>query len=115
MSAHTTPSDPGRFRHRATIRRQASTTRDEWGVIGRDEAPALARWCEIEPLSARERTADAATTHDVSHRVRMRWTPDLRPGDSIEFRGRTLHVQSLVNVGEDDVELVALCTERNSG
>ena len=110
MAAHT-PSEAGRFRHRVRVWSRSAGATDDFGSPSEVEIDGGLRWAAVEPLSAKELTESEAASHQTTHRVRLRWTASIDPDDELEFRGRRLRIESLIDPGEERVELVALCRE----
>ena len=69
---------------------------DQWNVIASPVA-------EVMPLSGKELIEAEQTASNHTHKLKFRWgssLADLSTRDRIRFRGRTLHLTSVVNVGE---------------
>lgn len=57
------------------------------------------RWIAILPLSGAEAMQAMATEGSVTHRVRMRYTPGLKPKMRLVSDGRTFEIMSAVERG----------------
>lgn len=57
------------------------------------------RWIALLPLSGAERVASLQNEGTVTHRVRMRYTPNLKPKMRIVSEGRTFEIDSVVERG----------------
>lgn len=57
------------------------------------------RWIALLPLSGAERVANMANQGTVTHRVRMRYTPGLKPKFRLVSEGRTFEIDSVVERG----------------
>lgn len=57
------------------------------------------RWIALLPLSGAERVASLQNEGTVTHRVRMRYTPGVKPKMRIISDGRTLEINSVVERG----------------
>lgn len=57
------------------------------------------RWILILPLSGAERVASMQNEGTVTHRVRMRYTPDLKPKMRLVVGNRTFEIDSVVERG----------------
>lgn len=57
------------------------------------------RWIALLPLSGAERVASMQNEGTVTHRVRMRYTPGLKPKMRILSEGRTFEIDSVVERG----------------
>lgn len=103
----------GPLRHRVTIERP-QVTRDSAGGEVTTWLPVATVYASVEPLSGREWVTTNAAGADLSHRVRMRYT-DLEPTDRLDFNGRTLQVEAVLNTEERNVELIVMCREIKRG
>ena len=104
----------GKLRHRVTLERltgergAAGGVNDVWQAVG-------IRWASVKPLIGREWVAAAAANTEISHDVMMRadsLTSTITPRDRLIFDGRTLDIQSAMNVDERGREMRVLCVER---
>jgi len=57
------------------------------------------RWIALLPLSGAERIASMQNEGTVTHRVRMRYTPGLKPKMRLLSDGRTFEIDSVVERG----------------
>jgi SPP1 family predicted phage head-tail adaptor len=57
------------------------------------------RWIAVLPLSGNEAMQAMATEGNVTHRVRMRYTPGLKPKMRLVADGRTFEIMSAVERG----------------
>jgi len=57
------------------------------------------RWIALLPLSGAERVASLQNEGTVTHRVRMRYTPGLKPKMRLVSEGRTFEIDSVVERG----------------
>lgn len=57
------------------------------------------RWIALLPLSGAERIASMQNEGTVTHRVRMRYTPGLKPKMRLVSDGRTFEIDSVVERG----------------
>lgn len=57
------------------------------------------RWVALLPLSGAERVASLQNEGTVTHRVRMRYTPGLKPKMRLVSEGRTFEIDSVVERG----------------
>jgi SPP1 family predicted phage head-tail adaptor len=72
-------------------------------------------WTEIKPLGAHEVWQGQQATVEATHRVRMHWQPIVKPQMRIQFESRIFEVNSVVDVDERHIELVAMCKELVNG
>lgn len=57
------------------------------------------RWIAVLPLSGSEQITAMASEGSVTHRVRMRYTPGLKPKMRLACEGRTFEIMSVVERG----------------
>lgn len=57
------------------------------------------RWIAVLPLSGSESMQAMASEGSVTHRVRMRYTPGLKPKMRLTCEGRTFEIMSVVERG----------------
>lgn len=99
----------GLLRHRVTHERYTVT--DDMGQDVQSHVAVGTYWAYVEPTSGSESSDESGTSAVVTHRVRLRYGPTIRPKDRLIFRGRTLNITSVVNVGEANTELLLTCEE----
>lgn len=101
--------NPGELRHKITFQR-AKDGQNEYGEsIGWDNI--LTAKAGIYPLSGREFYAAETVNSEVTHKIKMRYTPKLTPDMRIEFGNRHFEIESIINFQEKNVELQLLCKE----
>lgn len=102
----------GPLRHRGTIQRATNTATADggftptWAAIGDV-------YMQVAPISGREFLEADQMRADVTHKITMRWHPDLAvtPRDRILWGARVFHIEHLINVQERDRTLVAMVRE----
>jgi len=96
-----------------TWERYSETTDSTTGERTETWTPVETTWCEIRPLSARERFQAEQVKADVTHSVTVRYgAVDIGPKDRGTNDGRTFYIDSVINVDESNRELRALCREQ---
>ena len=102
----------GELRHLVTI--QSSTyTQDAYGEPTSGKfAPVCQVHAKIEPFRGREAFEARQVVSDVTHKVTMRYFPDLTSTMQLEHNGRTLRIQQITNLEERNVVHELLCVER---
>lgn len=69
-------------------------------------------WASVSPVSAREQFTLAQLQADVSHRVRMRYRPNVTAEWRVQYAGRVLNIAAMPrDLDEAHVELELLCKE----
>jgi SPP1 family predicted phage head-tail adaptor len=102
----------GELKHRVTIRQRNANHTNEFGEVEPVNTDEHTRWAKVEPLSSRERFQGGTFQTEITHRVRMRYTPDIGQEDAIVFRDRVFQVAEVINVDEANEELQLLCKEQ---
>lgn len=102
----------GSLRHLVTIEKP-SRSQNGYGetVIAWSDAATV--WAAIYPVSANESLKEGQVTHEITHEVRMRHTPEAKPDRRIRFGSRTFEIKSVLNLGERGIELKLLCQEQD--
>ena len=101
----------GQLRHRITIEEQVTSQEQTYGSIETNIAPRSPCWASVEPLSGKERLGADRAEASVTHRVRIRYQPDVKPDMRVNFQGRYLNIISVINKEERNIELELLCSE----
>lgn len=105
----------GRLRHQVTIQRDANH-----GVVSASGAQQAESWTDVAvrpanviPLNGRERFTASQVQPEVTHRVEMRFDPDVqtKPVYRIVYDDRPFQIESVINVDERGRELHCLCKE----
>jgi len=85
------------------------------GQENRQWTTAWTSWASVEPLSGREIQAAGHTTATLSHRITLRYRPDVHPQGRFSMGGRTFNIVSVVNEGERNTTLVVNALETVAG
>ena len=90
-----------------------STIRAVTGVGGRSETWSTDRttWASIEPIKGRELFSEGAVQADITHRIRLRYSPDLSSRHRIKFGTRVFNIKQAINVAERGISHEVLATE----
>ena len=102
------PTAAGDFRHRVRIIRR-TTTVNEIGEATPGEQTGELKWAAVQTLSAEERLNGQQLLAEVTHRIRLRHTPNLTSQDAIELKAKRLAIRSLIDVDGAGREIEALC------
>jgi SPP1 family predicted phage head-tail adaptor len=100
----------GTLRERVTLSRLTSAEDARWGPTPTPSSYATV-WAEVEPVRATERMQDGGIQSDISHVLRMRYRADVASKDRVTWRGRTLEVEGVIDVGARRRELELTCRE----
>jgi SPP1 family predicted phage head-tail adaptor len=105
-----TPTPAGKLVHRVAHYRPTASAGPE-GEPTETLAKLGTYWAWVRPMSQTETVYDgvqnrAVRTHDIVMRYR-----DVQAGDQLIYKGRTLNVNSVLNIEEADVELLVSASE----
>lgn len=103
----------GKLRHRINIL-AASNALDSYGQPGNPIA-FLTVWASIDALLGKELAKAQQVVAEVTHKVTMRYQPNVTADMLIDFKGRIFQVQAVMNPKELNQQLELLCLERNDG
>lgn len=99
---------------RLTIRRSAKVDDEYHGkrITWHDIAEV---WGSVEPISSREYFFAQANQAEVTHKIKMRYRPDIGQGWQIRHRDRYYAVQSVIDIAGRRRFLELLCIEAKEG
>ncbi len=100
----------GKLRHIVTVQRPAKQ-HNSFGEEKEIWISTNTRRCDIVPTSARERLLAEQVNQQLTHRVTMRYTPDIKHDYRLLFGSRVLNIESIINVDERNKELTLMCKE----
>ena len=108
----------GNYRHRIQVFNPGGYVPDGDGGYTSTYAPADPPEIDASVQAATARDLERATAGTVlttaTHLVRCRFHPAITTDTRLEFKGRTLEVQSVQNVDERDIALILICAEIKS-
>lgn len=123
MPAYDNPRDPlviqaGELRHSVVIEAPDYATADTFGqsVVPSNWITVRTAYAAIYTAGGRETSMASQIISEVSHVVKVRWTPDaIKPNYRVLFGSRVFTVQYVENVLERNRVLLLYCIEVNSG
>ena len=102
----------GSLRHYVEIH-ALTIIEDDIGNQTEEWAKVAEVWAAVEPVSGKEYWAAAAAQAEATIKVTMRAPGvEVGPSNRIIFDGRTLEVESVINVEERNRELQLMCKEK---
>ena len=101
---------PGELRERVTVQ-VASGTTNALGETVLAWSDSSAVWASVEGVSAREALLAGQQDAAITHKVRLRYLPDLTSRERFAWRGRTLEIVSLLEHGNRS-QHEAICVEK---
>lgn len=104
----------GKMRHRLRIEAPGSSA-DGGGGQGADPwltASVVATvWGRVEPVRGIERLRAMRLESPITHRIIMRYRPNIDASMRVVFAGRALNIRAVTNPGEANRTLELLCEE----
>ena len=100
----------GPLRCRITIETPVETQGADGSIVTAWETFATT-WASIEPLIGREYFAQEREQATVSHKIRMRHLRGITHKMRIAWELRIFEIESVLNVGERNREIVLMCSE----
>lgn len=100
----------GDLRHQVTIQQFESI--DDGGG-GHEEVwtDLTTVWGSVEPLNGKERYDAQQIQATLSHKIRIRYYPNLKPSMRVKFETRVFNILSIINFEERNRELQLMCEE----
>jgi SPP1 family predicted phage head-tail adaptor len=100
----------GQLRHRVTIQEVSEISSPIGGVveIWGDVADV---WVSIEPGRSREFMAARQINAEITHEIRMRYLPDIKPKMRLKFGERIFNIDPPRNISERNNELIVMAIE----
>ena len=100
----------GRLRHRVTIERNTNSTPNDNGQVKPNWQTVYTRWAAIRPLRGKEYEEAHQMKAIETHEITLRYVPITRK-DRIRYGSRIFNIESVINVGERNKELLCRCVE----
>lgn len=101
-----------KLRHKVTVEKNTGTQTDGAGNHAKVWEPLFTTWAEVRPLRGEEVEIAARLHQEVTHMVTMRFRNDFkRDKHRINFNGRILAIETILNKDEANIELNITCRE----
>ncbi len=100
----------GSLKHQITIQENTGVTNAS-GEIVQDWTDFATIRASILPLSGKELITAQQVASEITHKVRIRYLPDICAKQRIVFGCRIFEIVSVINTGEGNRELEILCKE----
>lgn len=100
----------GELRHRIILEENVPTrnaTREEipnWQVF-------TSVWGDVKPVSAREFISNERASAEVSHKIKLRYLPGLKPSMRVRWGARLFEIEGILDQGGRQRELVIMARE----
>jgi SPP1 family predicted phage head-tail adaptor len=102
--------NPGEFRHSITFQKKSGEQNDYGEVINQWEDVTTTR-ASIYPISGKEFFSAEKINSEVTHKVNLRYLPNITTDMRVKFRERSFHIESAINFQEKNSILQLLCKE----
>lgn len=103
-------TNAGKYRHPLTIESR-ETTSDSYGASTESWVVFANVRGAILPISGRELYQADVVNSEISHRVHIRYIQGVKPSMRVNFNGRILTIDSVINFDEMNKELELRCKE----
>ncbi|WP_240232899.1 phage head closure protein [Devosia lacusdianchii] len=100
----------GTLTDRVQLKRREMTGEDEGGHATLF-VPVTSIWARVRSLSGRQGTSADGRAVEITHSVVLRFRTDVKPGDRMVYRGRTLDVVSAADLNGRRAYLSCTCSE----
>jgi len=105
-------TDPGELRHLATYQRPV-VTKDSLGQARQGWEDVFTAYVAVRPLSAREIYYAQSTRSETTHRIALRWRPEVNSKGRFLYGDRVFNIYSVLNVDELNSEIVCMAVGAN--
>lgn len=86
------------------VQNELLETIETWSAYARPYA-------EISALTGREFFLNERRNVEVTHSIKIRYRPGVRPDHRVKYCGRTFDINFILNTREANVELILVCKE----
>jgi len=100
----------GRLNKRINIEREIRSS-DGAGGSNSTWSQIKSIFAEIKPVSGREVVNSQRLQAQLTHKIIVRFTTDIRPSDRIEYNGRFFNIRAIINVEEQNKWLEIMADE----
>jgi SPP1 family predicted phage head-tail adaptor len=105
------------LRHRVTFQKPSGVTQNGMGENVPVYVDFATVWACVSPMTGREYAESQKIRAETTYKVTARYCRDIVPEMKILFRGRTLDIVSVLNIGERNttLEIIAADGDVNGG
>lgn len=100
----------GELRHRVTLEQRTQTVASQGSLTPIWQGVATV-WAAVEPVGGDEGERGKHADATITHRVRIRYRPDVSPKMRVSYGDRRLEVVAVLNQEERDREVFLMCRE----
>jgi SPP1 family predicted phage head-tail adaptor len=102
--------NPGELRHIISFQKLVDS-QNEFGEVVNEWVEVAKTRAGVYPISGKEFFSAEKVTSEVSHKLHIRFLPNISPDLRIQFNDRYFHIISVINFQEKNIELQLLCKE----
>jgi SPP1 family predicted phage head-tail adaptor len=102
--------NPGEFRHIITFQKKSGEQNDYGEVIDHWEDITTTR-AAVYPISGKEFFSAEKINGEVTHKVNLRYLPNISTDMRVKFGERSFNIESAINFQEKNTILQLLCKE----
>ena len=104
----------GLLDQRVTLEQPVEVRDADYGTANKTWSPVATVWAAVEPLSGREFILNQEQQSELTARVRLRYSTEvagITPKMRVNFGGRLLQINAVINPLQADKELQLMCAE----
>lgn len=103
--------NPGELRHRVKIIDLFSYTDNELGERVQIPSTVATVWAKVIPIRGREYTEAQKIRPELQYRVTIRYRKDIHPSMLLEWEGRTLKIEAVIDIAGRHTYMELNCVE----
>ena len=103
--------DFSKLRHRVTFMRPLTNTQNSMSENVPKYEDIMTVWAFVSPRTGREYDEAQKLRAETTYNVSIRYFPDITAEMYIKFNGRILKIESVLNIGERNEELMIVAVE----
>lgn len=103
--------NPGILRHRITIQEERDGGKNRFNEQIKTWEDIATVWASIEPISGREYWAGQQVQSEITHRIRIRYRPGIKPAMRVLYQNRLFEIESVIDYQERHEFLQLMCKE----
>jgi SPP1 family predicted phage head-tail adaptor len=100
----------GELRHRIKIQK-LEKNQDTFGQPVESWPDVATVWASVEPLVGRQFFEAETITHELTHKIKLRYRQGVTPSMRVKFGDRYFQIVSIINYQERNRELQLMCRE----
>lgn len=105
----------GMLKHLITFQKMGNAKNDFGEIEQGQYEDFKSVWASINPVNGKESFLANANYSTITHKIKIRYLPDLDASMQIVFKGRIFSIKYFTNFGELNKEIEILCEEKING